>query len=725
MSLIKIWFWGAVGADVKELQKFLNQHGYVIAKTGVSSPGWETTYFGAPTKKALLNFQKANKIKPADGVFNPATRAVVNKMANPLKAQNVKPPTPVKTKVVVARAPAKVPAPLPKVPRTYQVRGSATGVSEPVILRLNGLENLAVIPGKSDIFYFTMTLADGAAYSVTAASLAANQKCYLADNKGIVRGANVTGLKLSCYLERPAGPSGTTVMSGSGSGGGSSASYIDSFSLSYSAGTCGVILGTASQTVNRGADGSVVTVVTASGCHFVDWSDGSTANPRTDMNVSANISVTANYLNIIDLSAIAGVTAPVIGAAPTSTLAATSQYTAAISWSPATTTFAPGTAYAANVAVTPKAGYTLNGVPANFFTVAGAAATSSINTGAVRAIFPSTAATIDHNVLSDVQMPAAGAAAYRFDSDVDASTEYDYAQYRETVTFSPDSIYHPAKAYTAVIDLMPKPGYTLTGVPSNFFVVPGATASNTPNSGAVLAFFPATSSTIATAVIAGVTAPVAGVMPTSTIASTAEYNGAIAWSPADSPFGNGVSYTATITLAPKAGYTLYGVPANFFTVAGATTTNSINAGVVTAHFPATANDWIPGLAGTYLETKYIYKQDLASTYAWKTTSDLCELPQCDSGTFMLVSPQASPGIDFSAYPAQNACKAVGGRLPTETELFSIYGDRASYGDNFAATPPSYWSSMEYSNLYAYDVTVAGDMDNSGKTGLERVRCIKD
>ena len=31
------------------------------------------------------------------------------------------------------------------------------------------------------------------------------------------------------------------------------------------------------------------------GYHFVDWSDGSTANPRTDTNVTANVTVTANF----------------------------------------------------------------------------------------------------------------------------------------------------------------------------------------------------------------------------------------------------------------------------------------------------------------------------------------------------------------------------------------------------------------------------------------------
>ena len=49
------------------------------------------------------------------------------------------------------------------------------------------------------------------------------------------------------------------------------------------------------QTVNNGANGTTVTAVPNTGYHFANWSDGSTANPRTDTKVTANISVTANF----------------------------------------------------------------------------------------------------------------------------------------------------------------------------------------------------------------------------------------------------------------------------------------------------------------------------------------------------------------------------------------------------------------------------------------------
>ncbi len=69
---------------------------------------------------------------------------------------------------------------------------------------------------------------------------------------------------------------------------------------------------------------------------------------------------------------------------------------------------------------------------------------------------------------------------------------------------------------------------------------------------------------IATAAIAGVTAPVKGAIPADSLAATAEYTAAISWGPIAATFGASTVYTATITLTPKAGYTLTGVAENFF-----------------------------------------------------------------------------------------------------------------------------------------------------------------
>jgi hypothetical protein len=67
-------------SDVRALQMFLNIRGYVLARSGAGSIGNETKYFGNATKQALIKFQKANKIYPANGNFGPVTREFVNKI---------------------------------------------------------------------------------------------------------------------------------------------------------------------------------------------------------------------------------------------------------------------------------------------------------------------------------------------------------------------------------------------------------------------------------------------------------------------------------------------------------------------------------------------------------------------------------------------------------------------------------------------------------------------
>lgn len=65
--------------DIRQLQVFLNAHGYpVAAGTAPGAPGHETTYFGQATRAALMRLQSATKIKPAIGFFGPITRAYVN-----------------------------------------------------------------------------------------------------------------------------------------------------------------------------------------------------------------------------------------------------------------------------------------------------------------------------------------------------------------------------------------------------------------------------------------------------------------------------------------------------------------------------------------------------------------------------------------------------------------------------------------------------------------------
>ncbi|MFZ4648411.1 MAG: InlB B-repeat-containing protein [Patescibacteria group bacterium] len=89
---------------------------------------------------------------------------------------------------------------------------------------------------------------------------------------------------------------------------------INTFSLSYSSGSGGTISGTTTQTINYGSNGTPVTPVANANYHFVNWSDASTSSPRTDTNVTNNISVTANFaINTHNVNYAAGTNGSITG----------------------------------------------------------------------------------------------------------------------------------------------------------------------------------------------------------------------------------------------------------------------------------------------------------------------------------------------------------------------------------------------------------------------------
>ena len=115
----------------------------------------------------------------------------------------------------------------------------------------------------------------------------------------------------------------------------------------------------------------------------------------------------------------------------------------------------------------------------------------------------------------------------------------------------------------------------------------------------------------------------------------------------------------------------------------------------------------------------VYYQDVSSTKQWKTSDTACASPQCSGGVLV-----ADNTVDFSLYPARDACKALGGVLPTLAELQCMYTNRASFGNNFVAS--YYWSAREYDSTYAYLVNFSnGSTDGlSNKTSAYYVRCVR-
>ena len=321
----------------------------------------------------------------------------------------------------------------------------------------------------------------------------------------------------------------------------------------------------------------VITAVTPGTCS-ITASQAGNANYEAASDVIRTFAITG----VINIAAIAGVTAPATGATPVSTTTAGTGYTGTVSWASSggalSGNFAGGTSYTATITLTPSSGYTLTGVTANFFTVAGASSvTNSADSGVITAVLPATLAAPAFTLSSSSESRTVNTVATGFTIN---STGGDIASF----AISP--------AAPAGMSFNTSTG-ALSGTPSTVAGATTYTITATNATGSTTQTFTFTVTglvAISVASIAGVTAPVTGATPVSTTTVGTGYTGTVSWSGSPSTFAGATGYTATITLTPTSGYTLTGVSANFFTVAGASpVTNSADSGVITAVFPATAS----------------------------------------------------------------------------------------------------------------------------------------
>lgn len=130
-------------------------------------------------------------------------------------------------------------------------------------------------------------------------------------------------------------------------------------------------------------------------------------------------------------------------------------------------------------------------------------------------------------------------------------------------------------------------------------------------------------------------------------------------------------------------------------------------------------------ANTYGDGEYIVvaRANTATTKQWKTTNTDCNLPECgQDGAQSTDNLVADNTVNFASYPARQACKDMGGRLPTITELSCLYTNRATFGNNFGTG--GFWSATELSTTLARLVGFSdGGTLYNDKAGSFYVRCV--
>ena len=230
------------------------------------------------------------------------------------------------------------------------------------------------------------------------------------------------------------------------------------------------------------------------------------------------------------------------------------------------------------------------------------------------------------------------------------------------------------------------------------------------------------------AAIPGVIAPAGGTTPVTTITETDQYTGTVSWDPADSPFDYETVYTATITLTAKSGYTLIGVTAYFFTVAGADTiSNDADSGVITVVFPETdvkvfaIRDTGPSGVGIvfYITDGGLHGLEVAQSdqsASWIEGGSTQGTANGNTGTAIgtgLANSNAIIAQTGHTGSAAQVCRNYNGGgltdwfLPSKDELNAIWDNLVNNGTGSNSgvggfTDGVYWSSSEYDSLDAWN-----------------------
>ena len=414
--------------------------------------------------------------------------------------------------------------------------------------------------------------------------------------------------------------------------------------------------GTIKYTYSNTADGTYTEEVpTNAGTYYVKATVEETADYSGLESNAVEFIILPKTIN----TAITQLTAPVKNEVPQTEME-TDEYTATVVWSPEVTDkFGYDTVYTATITITPKTNYTVKGIAENGYTVSGAeTVTNEANSATVTAVYSATGSydTVDTNEFTKPleivgwtygdtpNVPTAtakyGTIKYTYSNTADgeyseivptdAGTYYVKATVEETDKYTGlesdavefvigkkiltnDNITKIAdQTYTGeeikpVIEV--KDGDKILVLDTDYTVAyeKNIKASEEAKAkvemisnnykGTLEKLFTILPKTINTAIT--LTAPVKNEVP-QTEMETDEYTATVAWSPeVTDKFGYSTVYTATITITPKANYTVKGIAENGYTVSGAqTVTNEADSATITAVYAATGSKSSGGSGST-------------------------------------------------------------------------------------------------------------------------------
>ena len=414
--------------------------------------------------------------------------------------------------------------------------------------------------------------------------------------------------------------------------------------------------GTIKYTYSNTADGTYTEEVpTNAGTYYVKATVEETADDSGLESNAVEFIILPKTIN----TAITQLTAPVKNEVPQTEME-TDEYTATVVWSPEVTDkFGYDTVYTATITITPKTNYTVKGIAENGYTVSGAeTVTNEANSATVTAVYSATGSydTVDTNEFTKPleivgwtygdtpNVPTAtakyGTIKYTYSNTADgeyseivptdAGTYYVKATVEETDKYTGlesdavefvigkkiltnDNITKIAdQTYTGeeikpVIEV--KDGDKILVLDTDYTVAyeKNIKASEEAKAkvemisnnykGTLEKLFTILPKTINSAII--LTAPVKNGVP-QTEMETNEYTATVAWSPeVTDKFGYSTVYTATITITPKANYTVKGIAENGYTVSGAqTVTNEADSATITAVYAATGSKSSGGSGST-------------------------------------------------------------------------------------------------------------------------------